>query len=112
MIAKTAYKKRPNGGHGGAGGDVIIRADSTVQDLANATHHFKGGRGQNGKCKIDKRCWVRMLTVHYGYVAHDGTGRAGKSCIVRVPCGTVVKQVFRVRLRFASLAKNLQDCIA
>lgn len=41
-------RKRPNGGHGGAGGDVIIQADDRMQNLANATHHFKGGSGLNG----------------------------------------------------------------
>lgn len=41
-------RKRPNGGHGGAGGDVVIQADDRMQNLANATHHFKGGAGLNG----------------------------------------------------------------
>lgn len=41
-------RKRPNGGHGGAGGNVVIEADDRIQNLANATHHFKGGAGLNG----------------------------------------------------------------
>jgi GTPase involved in cell partitioning and DNA repair len=44
-------RRRPNGGHGGAGGNVIIEADSRIQNLANATHHFKGGAGLNGMRK-------------------------------------------------------------
>lgn len=45
---ESAMRKRPNGGHGGAGGNVIIQADDRIQNLANATHHFKGGAGLNG----------------------------------------------------------------
>ncbi|GLD91593.1 hypothetical protein PINS_up000126 [Pythium insidiosum] len=48
FFSESAMRKRPNGGHGGAGGNVIITADSRIQNLANATHHFKGGSGQNG----------------------------------------------------------------
>ena len=41
-------RKRPNGGHGGSGGNVVIEADPYCQNLGNATHHFKGGAGLNG----------------------------------------------------------------
>lgn len=41
-------RRRPNGGHGGAGGNVVIQADDRIQNLATATHHFKGGAGLNG----------------------------------------------------------------
>ncbi|GMF15860.1 unnamed protein product [Phytophthora fragariaefolia] len=48
FFAESAMRKRPNGGHGGAGGDVVIEANDKMQNLANATHHFKGGAGTNG----------------------------------------------------------------
>ncbi|KAL0592302.1 hypothetical protein ABG067_000410 [Albugo candida] len=74
--AKKSFRKRPSGGHGGAGGAVIVQADSAVQDLASSTHHFKGERGQNGK-------------------PNAGAGRCGSACIFRVPCGTIVNKVIR-----------------
>lgn len=45
---ESAMRRRPNGGHGGAGGNVVIQADDRMQNLATATHHFKGGAGLNG----------------------------------------------------------------
>ncbi|DBA01298.1 TPA: LOW QUALITY PROTEIN: hypothetical protein N0F65_001803, partial [Lagenidium giganteum] len=75
---ESAMRRRPNGGHGGAGGDVTIIADERIQNLANATHHFKGGHGSNG-------------------MPNDAAGRRGKHCFVKVPCGTIVKRVERLR---------------
>ena len=48
FFAESAVRKRPNGGHGGAGGDVVIEATGKMQNLGNATHHFKAGAGTNG----------------------------------------------------------------
>ncbi|RLN83436.1 hypothetical protein BBJ28_00010642 [Nothophytophthora sp. Chile5] len=48
FFSESAMRKRPNGGHGGGGGDVYIEADARMQNLANATHHFRGGAGLNG----------------------------------------------------------------
>lgn len=49
-------KKRPDGGHGGAGGHVYIRAEEGVKSLAKTTHHFKAGHGKHGLRKsIDFR---------------------------------------------------------
>lgn len=69
-------KRRPAGGHGGRGGDVTIVASKDVQSLALESHHFNAGHGQNGS----------------GSGRH---GRAGASREVRVPRGTVVKEVTR-----------------
>jgi GTP-binding protein len=66
----------PNGGHGGEGGNVIIQADKRVQSLSFPTHHFNGEHGKNGK-------------------SNQKHGRKGKDMILRVPCGTVVKEVIR-----------------
>ncbi|KAG7401598.1 Mitochondrial ribosome-associated GTPase 2 [Phytophthora boehmeriae] len=76
FFSESATRKRPNGGHGGAGGDVVIQASARMQNLANATHHFKGGAGLNG-------------------MPNDAAGRRGKHCYVKVPCGTLVKRVER-----------------
>ncbi|KAF1784074.1 P-type ATPase, N-terminal [Phytophthora cactorum] len=76
FFSESAMRKRPNGGHGGAGGDVVIETSDKMQNLANATHHFKGGSGTNG-------------------MPNDAAGRRGKHCHVKVPCGTLVKRVER-----------------
>jgi len=64
----------PDGGNGGPGGDVILKADSTKHTLMDVRYiyHRKGERGIHGKGK-------------------DMHGRKGNDCIVIVPIGTVVK---------------------
>lgn len=57
-------RKRPNGGHGGAGGNVVIQADDRMQNLANATHHFKGGAGLNGMRTCDSSCDLFIIVLH------------------------------------------------
>jgi GTP-binding protein len=67
-------KGGPNGGDGGKGGDVILRADgqlSTLLDLAYPKQ-FRAGKGTHGKGK-------------------DQTGRNGPDLIIRVPIGTLVR---------------------
>ncbi|KAF0694213.1 Aste57867_14890 [Aphanomyces stellatus] len=75
-LAEGPGQKRPNGGHGGAGGDVIITVDPRLQNLYKPTHHFNGGDGWNG-------------------MPNDRAGRRGRDVIVQVPPGTIVKQVER-----------------
>jgi GTPase len=70
----SSYKKKPDGGHGGHGGKVIILADQNEQSLNMQSHHFKAEDGKNGTSK----------QMH---------GRNGKDKIIRVPCGVVVKRV-------------------
>lgn len=70
----SSYKKKPDGGHGGKGGSIIIRADPSEQSLNMPSHHFKAEDGKNGTSK----------QMH---------GRNGKDKIIRVPCGVVVKRV-------------------
>ena len=69
----STYKKRPDGGHGGNGGVVVIMADANEQSLNMSTHHFKAQDGTNGSSR----------QMH---------GRNGKDKIIRVPCGVVVKR--------------------
>eukprot|EP00557_Chaetoceros_sp_GSL56_P011835 CAMPEP_0176486482 /NCGR_PEP_ID=MMETSP0200_2-20121128/5590_1 /TAXON_ID=947934 /ORGANISM="Chaetoceros sp., Strain GSL56" /LENGTH=543 /DNA_ID=CAMNT_0017883183 /DNA_START=410 /DNA_END=2041 /DNA_ORIENTATION=+ len=70
----SAYKKRPDGGHGGSGGNVILVADETEQSLRMNKYHYKGEDGKNGSSK----------QMH---------GRNGRDQIIRVPCGVVAKRV-------------------
>ena len=67
-------KKRPDGGHGGNGGSVIILADPHVHSLRWTRPHIlaeSGGAGGNqGK-----------------------HGRNGKNTVLRVPCGVVVRRL-------------------
>lgn len=69
----SSYKKRPDGGHGGNGGNVVIVADKNEQTLGMQKHHHKGEDGKNGTSK----------QMH---------GRNASDTIIRVPCGVVVKR--------------------
>ena len=69
----SPYKKRPDGGHGGHGGNIVIVADENEQSLNMQSHHIKGEDGKNGS---SKQCH----------------GRKGEDKIIRVPCGVVVKR--------------------
>ncbi len=64
----------PDGGDGGRGGSVILRANeqySTLLDMGN-THIYKAANGEDGGAA---RC----------------TGKSAKDLIIDVPCGTLVK---------------------
>ena len=73
---KFVPKGGPDGGDGGRGGDVILRADRHVDNLANLFYEpiVRAKNGDHGKGK-------KM------------TGRAGANKIVRVPLGTMVYPV-------------------
>jgi len=64
----------PDGGDGGRGGDVIIKATSAKQTLVDFhfQRHFKAARGGHGRGK-------------------QQTGRSGEPCILLVPVGTQVR---------------------
>ena len=70
---KFVPKGGPDGGDGGRGGDVILRADRHVDNLANLFYEplIKAKSGGHGKGK-------KMA------------GRAGANKIVKVPVGTIV----------------------
>lgn len=63
----------PAGGNGGKGGDVILRADKSLNTLLSFKHqvHFKAERGGHGG-------------------STNKQGRTGEDCIVPVPAGTAV----------------------
>ena len=64
----------PNGGDGGRGGSVIMRATNSLNSLIDFRYrsHFKAERGVHGKGK-------------------DMHGRSGKDCFIDVPVGSVIK---------------------
>ncbi|NOY79009.1 MAG: GTPase ObgE [Calditrichaeota bacterium] len=64
----------PDGGDGGKGGDVLVQVDSHLQTLLDYRYkqHFKAERGAHGQ-------------------GSNKTGKSGKSLIIRVPPGTVIK---------------------
>jgi GTPase len=70
---KFVPKGGPDGGDGGRGGDVILRADRHVDNLANLFYEpiIKAKNGSHGKGK-------KMA------------GRAGANKIMKVPLGTIV----------------------
>jgi GTP-binding protein len=70
---KFVPKGGPDGGDGGCGGDVILRADRHVDNLTNLFYEpiIKAKNGEHGKGK-------KM------------TGRAGADKIVKIPGGTIV----------------------
>src|SRR5215510_3188333 len=72
---KFVPKGGPDGGDGGRGGDVILRADRHVDNLANLFYEpiINAKNGSHGKEK-------KMA------------GRAGENKIVKVPVGTTVWQ--------------------
>lgn len=70
------WKKRPIGGTGGKGGDVIIEASSTIRDLSLDTYVVRGRPGTDATGK-------------------GNNGRAGRAKRIMVPVGTVVKELRR-----------------
>ena len=66
----------PNGGRGGCGGSVLFVADESLNTLAGLRHmiHIKAGHGVNGTGK-------------------NRDGMFGRDIRVRVPCGTIVREL-------------------
>ena len=77
----------PDGGDGGAGGDIILQADRNLGSLSNLVghRHWKAERGEHGQGSL---C----------------TGRCGKATLILVPPGTLVKD-----LKHGHLLKDLQQ---
>lgn len=72
---KYVPKGGPDGGTGGDGGSIVLRADPHLTTLMDFRYK-RSYRAENGV---------------YGKGARK-TGRSGKDTILRVPCGTVVKE--------------------
>lgn len=73
FFRRTDRKMVPNGGDGGKGGDIILRADRNETSLYCflLNKHFQAGPGDHGS-------------------SNQKTGRDGKDLIIRVPCGTTI----------------------
>ncbi|GAA4830026.1 GTPase ObgE [Algivirga pacifica] len=71
---KFVPKGGPDGGDGGRGGHIIVRADESIWTLLHLryTKHMHADNGQNG-------------------AGHGSSGAQGEDMIIKVPMGTVVK---------------------
>ncbi len=71
---KFVPKGGPDGGDGGRGGDVILRADKHLNTLLDFTfrHRFEAPSGAHGG---SKNC----------------SGKSGHDLVLRVPCGTIIR---------------------
>ncbi len=71
---KYVPKGGPDGGDGGKGGDVVIQADENLNTLLDFRHKkvFKAESGKHGQ-------------------GSRKSGRNGKDVVLRVPCGTMIK---------------------
>jgi GTP-binding protein len=70
---KYSRYRKPDGGNGGKGGDIIIKADYNISTLMDFQYrqHFEGQRGGLGG-------------------SNNKQGSIGKDCIIKVPPGTLV----------------------
>lgn len=71
---KYVPKGGPNGGDGGKGGDVIFRADDSLSTLIDFRYKrlYKAQNGKHGS-------------------GGDKTGRNGDDTVIKVPCGSLIK---------------------
>jgi len=71
---KYAPKGGPNGGDGGVGGSVVVRAAEGLTNLAHLSfqRHWKAERGEHGQ-------------------GSDCTGRGAADLVIEVPPGTIVR---------------------
>ena len=73
---KYVQRGGPDGGDGGRGGNVVFVADKDMSTLLDFRfmRHYRAERGENGKARMSK-------------------GRDGKDLIVKVPVGTLVRDI-------------------
>jgi GTP-binding protein len=80
----------PNGGDGGKGGNVIFQADNSLSTLIDFRYRkiYKAENGKHG-------------------MGGDKTGKNGKDIIIKLPCGSVIKE-FESSKILADLVENKQ----
>lgn len=73
--AKYIPNGGPNGGDGGKGGDIVFVADSGMNTLLDYKYNrfFRAENGERGD-------------------VNNRSGKSGKDLIIRVPCGTIIKE--------------------
>jgi len=78
---KYIPKGGPDGGNGARGGSIIIRADRQLNTLLDFKYKrsYRAERGENGRGK-------------------DQEGKSGKDEVVRVPCGTLVRDALKKKI--------------
>ncbi len=71
---KFVPKGGPDGGDGGDGGSIVFVADKCMDSLLDFRYkkHFRAENGCNGE-------------------SYNKTGKSGKDTVIKVPCGTVIK---------------------
>jgi len=74
---KFQRHRRPDGGDGGRGGDVVLVTDNNVQTLIDFyfRKHFKAESGTNGG-------------------SNKKRGHDGRDCLIRLPVGTLVRDKY------------------
>ncbi len=85
----------PDGGDGGKGGNVIIKSKNNVSTLSDLRHVsvYKAENGKNGSGSNKK-------------------GKDGKSVIIPVPCGTVVKDRTNNKILIDLIVNNQEFVVA
>ena len=74
--AKFSRSRRPDGGNGGRGADVIIKVDSNLRSLEKLkfNQHFRAENGKVGQSNKKK-------------------GADARPCVIKVPCGTIIRDL-------------------
>ncbi len=90
---KYVPKGGPDGGNGGRGGDIIVRANRHLTTLLDFQYRtvYHAPRGENG-------------------AGSTKTGRSGSDLVIKVPEGTLVREVSSGTI-LADLTKHEEECV-
>lgn len=90
---KFVPKGGPDGGNGGHGGNVVIRADKQLGTLLDFKYkrHYKAESGEHGRGKAQ-------------------TGKTGTDVVLKVPCGTIVRDNVHKRI-LADLVRHGDEIV-
>ncbi len=90
---KRMRHPRPDGGDGGNGGNIVLQADKRIQTLLDFKYkqHYQAPNGGHASSKGKK-------------------GRSGKDCVLKVPIGTIVRDL-DTNLLIKDLTQDQQSVI-